>query len=37
MRVMSFELFRQIARAAITTPDLLTDRAPTVSLGASDR
>jgi cell division protein FtsI/penicillin-binding protein 2 len=37
MRVMSFELFRQIARAAITTPDLLTDRAPTVSVGASDR
>jgi cell division protein FtsI/penicillin-binding protein 2 len=37
MRVMSFELFRQIARAAITTPDLLTDRPSTVSQVATDR
>ena len=37
MRVMSFELFRQIARAAITTPDLLTDRLSTVSQVATDR
>jgi cell division protein FtsI/penicillin-binding protein 2 len=37
MPVMSFELFRRIATDAITTPDLLTDRPPTVSAGSSDR
>jgi cell division protein FtsI/penicillin-binding protein 2 len=37
MPVMSFELFRRIATDAITTPDLLTDRPPTVSAGTSDR
>jgi cell division protein FtsI/penicillin-binding protein 2 len=37
MPVMSFELFRRIATDAITTPDLLTDRPPTVAPGSSDR
>jgi cell division protein FtsI (penicillin-binding protein 3) len=34
MPVMSFELFRRIATNAITTPDLLTDRATTPVLAA---
>ncbi len=41
MPVMSFELFRRIAHAAITTPDLLTDRpvnlVPADAADAADR
>jgi cell division protein FtsI (penicillin-binding protein 3) len=37
MPVMSFELFRRIATDAITTPDLLTDRVPSVAPGPADR
>ena len=37
MPVMSFELFRRVATDAITTPDLLTDRPATVTIGAADR
>ncbi len=37
MPVMSFELFRRVATDAITTPDLLTNRPPTATIGAADR
>ncbi len=37
MPVMSFELFRRVATDAITTPDLLTNRPSTVTIGAADR
>lgn len=37
MPVMSFELFRRIAHAAITTPDLLTDRPTVPATDRSDR
>ena len=37
MPVMSFELFRRIATDAITTPDLLTNRASTTTPSAADR
>ena len=36
MPVMSFELFRRIAHAAITTPDLLTNRPTTVRPSTGD-
>jgi hypothetical protein len=36
MPVMSFELFRRIATNAITTPDLLRGRAPTVTKPPTD-
>jgi cell division protein FtsI/penicillin-binding protein 2 len=36
MPVMSFELFRRIAHAAITTPDLLTNRPTTVRSSTGD-
>jgi cell division protein FtsI/penicillin-binding protein 2 len=37
MPVMSFELFRRIATDAISTPDLLTARPSSVTIGAADR
>jgi cell division protein FtsI/penicillin-binding protein 2 len=37
MPVMSFELFRRIATNAITTPDLLRDRPPTIMSDTTDR
>jgi cell division protein FtsI/penicillin-binding protein 2 len=36
MPVMSFELFRRIAHSAITTPDLLTNRAATARPSDAD-
>jgi cell division protein FtsI/penicillin-binding protein 2 len=37
MPVMSFELFRRIAHAAVTTPDLLTNRPTTILAAPPDR